>query len=190
MWDAGRFEPFGLTLVQAYCYLTEFADKPISDEKLTRLQESFDNLRRRGLKAVLRFAYERATGVKEGPTLDWILRHIDQLQPLLRRNVDVVYVLQAGFIGAWGEWHSAARIANDYAPRAAIIKRLLEALPEERMLQVRPFVKVPLRRHKAGSELEVERSTGLDMVHFGDAFEDCSRPGRPFFLAKSAPYPP
>jgi hypothetical protein len=138
MLDAGRYEPFGLTLVQAYCYLTEFADRAISDEKLALLQESLDNLRRRGLKAVLRFAYERDMGLKEGPTLDWILRHMDQLEPLLRRNVDVIYVLQAGFIGAWGEWHSAARIAqDDYVARAAIIKQLLEALPEQRMLQVR-----------------------------------------------------
>ncbi|MBE7500322.1 MAG: DUF4874 domain-containing protein [Verrucomicrobiales bacterium] len=59
MLDAGRFEPFGLTLVQAYCYLTEFADRAISEEKLALLQESLDNLRHRGLKAVLRFAYER-----------------------------------------------------------------------------------------------------------------------------------
>ncbi len=136
--DAARFEPFGLTLVQAYCYLTEFADKPISDEKLALLEESFDNLRHRGLKAALRFAYERDMGVKEGPTPDWILRHIDQLQPVLRENVDVIYVLQAGFIGAWGEWHSAARIAqDDQMARAAIVKRLLEAMPEGRMLQVR-----------------------------------------------------
>ncbi len=138
MLDAARFEPFGLTLVQAYCYLTEFADRPISNEKLALLQESLDNLRHRGLKAVLRFAYERDMGVKEGPTPDWILRHLDQLEPMLRKNVDVIYVLQAGFVGAWGEWHSAARIApDDYAARAAIIKRLLEALPEGRMLQVR-----------------------------------------------------
>jgi hypothetical protein len=138
MLDAARFESFGLTLVQAYCYLTEFADRPISAEKLQWLQESFDNLRRRGLKAVLRFAYERDMGLKEGPTPDWILQHIDQLQPLLHRNLDVIYVLQAGFIGAWGEWHSAARIgADDYTARARIIKRLLEVLPPERMLQVR-----------------------------------------------------
>ena len=138
MLDAGRFEPFGLTLVQAYCYLTEFADRAISEEKLALLQESLDNLRHRGLKAVLRFAYERDMGLKEGPTLDWILRHLDQLEPLVRRHVDVIYVLQAGFIGAWGEWHSAARIAqDDYVARAALIKRLLEALPAERMLQVR-----------------------------------------------------
>jgi Domain of unknown function (DUF4832)/Domain of unknown function (DUF4874) len=167
MLDAGRFESFGLTLVQAYCYLTEFADKPISDEKLMLLQKSFDNLRRRGLKAVLRFAYERDTGVKEGPTLDWILRHIDQLEPLLRRNVDVIYVLQAGFIGAWGEWHSAARIApDDYVARVAIIKRLLEALPEERMLQVRvpKYKRLALSQPALNAFVEVDESNAFTRV--------------------------
>jgi len=167
MLDAGRFEPFGLTLVQAYCYLTEFADKRISDEKLTLLQESFDNLRRHGLKAVLRFAYERDIGVNEGPTLDWILRHIDQLQPLLRRNVDVIYVLQAGFIGAWGEWHSAAHIArNDYAAHAALIKRLLEALPEERTLQVRvpKYKRLALSQPALAAFVEVTESSAFTKI--------------------------
>ena len=167
MLDAARFEPFGLTLVQAYCYLTEFADKPVSEEKLSLLQESLDNLRRRGLKAVLRFAYERDMGLKEGPTLDWILRHIDQLQPLLRRNVDVIYVLQAGFIGAWGEWHSAARIAqDDYVARAAVIKRLLEALPEERMLQVRvpKYKRVALTHPTLAAFVEVGEQNAFTKV--------------------------
>ena len=136
--DARRFEPFGLTLVQAYCYLSDWPDRPIPDEKLALLQRSLDNLRRHGLKAVLRFAYEKDMDVPYGPKLEWILRHIDQLAPILRSNADVIYVLQAGFVGAWGEWHSATHIAqDDHAARAAIIKRLLEVLPEERMLQVR-----------------------------------------------------
>lgn len=135
--DAAHFEPFGLTLAQTYCYLTEFADKPIPEEKLTALQESFDNLRRRGFKTLLRFAYERNTGLKVGPTMDSILRHIDQLQPILRRNADVIYVFQAGFIGAWGEWHDAGIIdSEDRGAQAVLLKRLLEALPD-RMLQVR-----------------------------------------------------
>jgi hypothetical protein len=166
MLDAGRFESFGLTLVQAYCYLTEFADRPISDQKLALLQESFNNLRRRGLKAVLRFAYERGIGVKEGPTLDWILRHIDQLQPLLRRNVDVIFVLQAGFIGAWGEWHSAARIAqDDYAAHAALIKRLLEVLPE-RMLQVRvpKYKRLALSQPALAAFVEVEEKSAFTKI--------------------------
>jgi hypothetical protein len=136
--DAKRFEAFGLTLVQAYCYLSDFGDKPIPPEKLALLQRSLDLLRRHGLKALLRFAYEKDMGVKYGPKPKWILKHIDQLEPIVQKNADVIYVLQAGFIGAWGEWHSATHVPQeDCASRAAVVKRLLEILPEQRMLQVR-----------------------------------------------------
>jgi len=147
--DARRFEPFGLTLVQAYCYLSDYPDKPIPPEKLALLQRSLDNLRRHGLTAVLRFAYEKDMNVACGPKPEWILRHVDQLGPILRKNTDVIYVLQAGFIGAWGEWHSATHIGqDDYVSRAAIVKRLLEVLPEDRILQVR----VPKYKRLALSE--------------------------------------
>ncbi len=136
--DARRYEPFGLTLVQAYCYLSDFGDRPIAADKLALLQRSLDALRRHGYKALLRFAYEKSVNVAYGPQPEWILKHIAQLEPILRQNADVIYVLQAGFVGAWGEWHSATHISpDDYAVRAAIIQRLLDALPRERMLQVR-----------------------------------------------------
>ena len=136
---AKSYEPFGLTLVQAYCYLSDYGDRPIPQEKLDLLQHSFDSLRRNGLKAVLRFAYEKSNrGVDYGPTLEWILRHIEQLGPIIRDNADVIYVLQAGFVGAWGEWHNATHIKqDDHQALAAIIKKLLEVLPEDRMTQVR-----------------------------------------------------
>ncbi len=136
---ARTYEPFGLTLVQAYCYLSDFGDRPIPQEKLDLLQRSLDSLRRNGLKAVLRFAYEKSNrGVDYGPTLEWVLRHIDQLRPIIRDNADVIYVMQAGFVGAWGEWHSATHIKrDDHQALAAIVKKVLEALPEDRMTQVR-----------------------------------------------------
>ena len=28
-----------------------------------------------------------------------------QLKPVLQKNEDVIFVLQAGFVGAWGEWY-------------------------------------------------------------------------------------
>lgn len=136
---ARTYRPFGLTLVQAYCYLSEYGDRPIPQEKLDLLERSFDDLRRNGLKAVLRFAYEKSNrGVDYGPTLEWILRHIEQLGPIIRDNADVIYVMQAGFVGAWGEWHSATHIKrDDHQALAAIVKEVLDALPEDRMTQVR-----------------------------------------------------
>ena len=136
--DALRYESHGLTLAQTYCYLDEFVDKPISERKLAWLQGSFDRLRENGLEAVLRFAYERNTEGKRGPTLDTILHHIDQLGPVVRRNADVIYVMQAGFVGAWGEWHSSTHgLEKDHTALAAIVAKVLEVLPADRMTQVR-----------------------------------------------------
>jgi hypothetical protein len=101
--DCAAYEPWGLTLAQTYVYLDPYVDGPIPAEKLAWLQASFDELRRNGLKAVLRFAYERDMGGPVGPTLDWVLEHIDQLAPVIRANCDVIFVIQAGFVGAWGE---------------------------------------------------------------------------------------
>lgn len=136
--DAEAYSPFGLTLVQAYCYLDKFMAQSLAEEKLACLQRSLDTLRSKGLKALLRFAYEKDMNQTEGPALEMILQHMDQLAPLLEKNKDVIYVLQAGFIGAWGEWHSSARkLEQNHDNLAAVIARLLEILPSDRMTQVR-----------------------------------------------------
>jgi hypothetical protein len=74
--------------------------RPLPTEKLDLLQRSLNQLRSHGLKALLRFAYEKDINIKYGPKPEWIIKHIEQLQPILRKNADVIYVLQAGFIGA------------------------------------------------------------------------------------------
>lgn len=136
--DAGRYEPYGLTLVQMYCYLDAFCDGALTDAKLQGLQTSLDRLRARGLKTLLRFAYERSTRETRGPTADRILAHLEQLAPVIRDNADVIYVLQAGFIGAYGEWHASVHgIEKDHGALAAIMTRLLAILPPDRMTQVR-----------------------------------------------------
>ena len=136
--DVQRYEPYGLTLAQTYCYLDGFVGKPISEEKLLLLQKSFDELRNRGLKSILRFAYERDMNRRDGPTLQNILDHLEQLSPLIHRNADVIFVMQAGFVGAWGEWHSSTHeLEKDHEALANIIAKTLDVLPVERMTQVR-----------------------------------------------------
>ena len=63
----------GVSVGQGYCYLTQFHDSPISDEKLEAIQRDFDRLRglRLGAKFLLRFAYE-FDGVTHGPTAERI----------------------------------------------------------------------------------------------------------------------
>ena len=93
-----------VSLVQTYFYLTGAVGRKLTDEDFKTMSIFFDKLRQLGKKAVLRFAYEtqflgRAT---TGPTLEDITCHTQQLKPFLAQNKDVILVVQAGMIGAWG----------------------------------------------------------------------------------------
>lgn len=162
--DAQRTQVHGVTLAQSYCYLTDFTTADVSDAKLAQLQASFDALRRLGVKAVLRFAYETTHTIgspgSKGATLPVIRNHIKQLKPLLEKNADVIFVLQAGFIGAWGEWHSSAhKLEADPQAKAAIVADLLAALPANRMIQLR----MPgYKRGALGKDARVTAATAFD----------------------------
>lgn len=132
-----RFAGDGLTIGQFYVYLTDYCARPLDDAILGRIQSEFDGMRRAGVKALLRFAYETTNQAPtNGPTREMALRHMEQLRPVIEKNRDVLYVLQAGFIGAWGEWHSSVHIRSD-EDRAAVLRGVLELAPRDRFLQVR-----------------------------------------------------
>ncbi len=171
--DAGRYEHFGLTLVQTYCYLDSFAKGPISDDKLALLEKSLNRLRERGMKALLRFAYERRMDRRGGATLERILQHLEQLRPLLRENADVIFVIQAGFVGAWGEWHNSTyRLEEDHGALADIVRAILEAVPEDRMIQVRvpKYKRWVLAESQLGGDHELQEGnahTGSPLARIG-----------------------
>jgi len=142
-----------LSLVLRVFYLDSFIDAPISTSFLNATQADFDFLRAQGFKAIVRFAYTKdTTRPFNEPTKARILEHIGQLAPLLRRNRDVIAVVQQGFIGAWGEGYytdvfstaGQAFTAQNWTNRAEVLNALLAAVPEERMVQVR----VPQQKQK------------------------------------------
>jgi hypothetical protein len=91
---------------------------------------------------ILRFTYNYPGGetgyqsAQDAP-LDRVLGHIGQLKPVLAANADVIAYLQAGFVGAWGEWHTSSNDLTAPAPRTRIRDALLDALPADRFLQLR-----------------------------------------------------
>jgi hypothetical protein len=114
---------------------------PSSDALPTRmlasLHRALDEVRARRLKLILRFAYnDGPVGAPDAPE-QRVLRHIGAIEPLLRQQADVIAVLQAGFIGAWGEWHGSTAGLDNNASRATVLRRLLAALPSDRMVQIR-----------------------------------------------------
>lgn len=134
----------GKTLMYVGFYLTEFMNGDISQAYLDMIQTSFDALREAGVKCVLRFAYQNSESAKPwDPAEKTVLRHVSQLLPLLRENADVIFVLQAGFVGVWGEWYYTdnfimdPRSDADFQPRQRLTNALLRALPDSRQIALR-----------------------------------------------------
>jgi len=135
----------GYTLWYLGFYLTDFWKGDISQEFLNAFQSSMDALRDGGAKCVLRFAYRDyyKDGEEMDPEVNVVLRHIEQLKPYLQKNEDVIFVLQAGFIGSWGEWYYTTHFGfnpkkdADYQPRRQLTDALLDALPASRQIELR-----------------------------------------------------
>lgn len=129
-----------VSLAQSYFYLTDLIDKELNTEHFHTMQQYFDELQKQGKKAVLRFAYEKdfAGRAPIGPTLEQALSHLDQLKPFLEKNKDLILVVQAGVIGAWGEWHSSVHgLENSDEAKIAILEKLLTVIPSDKQVQVR-----------------------------------------------------
>lgn len=133
----------GITLVMCIFYLAEYKTTPIAQSALDRLGRQFAAARAAGVKLVLRFAYTASDAGDDAPK-DRVLGHLDQLAPYLKANADVIDVVQAGFIGAWGEWYYTQNFGNagaitsaDWANRKAVVDKLLSVLPATRAVQLR-----------------------------------------------------
>lgn len=154
-----KVEQFGakkdsLTLVQQYIYLTKWVSKDLDAEALANIRKIFDLMKEKGYKAVLRFAYNHAgLGTSGGESEKWILRHIDQLTPLLVEYIGQIATVQVGFIGAWGEWHTSP-LANDQNAKNAIVSALLRAIPAPYCVEMR------YPTHKSALTLEQEEHRG------------------------------
>jgi hypothetical protein len=125
----------GHSLVIAVVRLDDYRDRALDAAVLTAISDGFAAGRAAGIKYILRFSYN-ASFTDDAP-LAIVLQHIEQLTPHLQANADVISVMQAGFVGAWGEWHGSTNGLESDSARAAILTALLEALPADRFLQVR-----------------------------------------------------
>lgn len=138
--QSDKYKSDSVSLVQSYFYLTYTVGKELSDENFAVMQTYFDQLEKMGMKAVLRFAYEKDFMGRAaiGPNLDQALSHLDQLKPFLEKNKNLIFVVQAGVIGAWGEWHASVHnLHKSDESKRAILKKVLEVIPADKMVQVR-----------------------------------------------------
>jgi hypothetical protein len=128
----------GNTLAHLNIYLNDYRESDLPEELLDGLQTNFDDIREAGVKAIIRFAYNQGPYPDTEPDASkgQILRHIEQLTPLLQNNADVIAWVEAGFIGAWGEWHTSTNGLDNIQDKQEILNAILAAIPN-RYVQVR-----------------------------------------------------
>jgi len=145
------YSPTGRTLVLLSVQLAPYRASAIPDSFLTGLDAELAAVRAARLKVVIRFVYNDPTGAEcssgsvnaADASKARILAHLDQLASHLSANADVIFTMQAGFIGCWGEWHSSTNLLSDdktpddHATRKEIVEKMLAALPSSRMIQLR-----------------------------------------------------
>lgn len=128
--------PTGCALVMLRISLAAYRAESIPDNFLARLTTGFSRLRSVGRKAVLRFVYADEGDPADAP-MPRILNHIEALKPILASNSDVIAVVQGGFIGMWGEWHTSSHGLATESAMNQLARALLAALPSTRAIQVR-----------------------------------------------------
>ena len=133
------------SLVLPLFYFEDFRDSDLSQAVLDRIEDVFDNIRAEGKKAIVRFGYinDHSNGAKPWDAgITQIRRHIAQVRDILQANEDIIYVMQAGFVGVFGEWYyvsddfvysTSGSSVVDYENRALVISDLLAAVPNRQV---------------------------------------------------------
>ena len=121
-------------VVRAHLYLSGFRNTPvIPQEGIDGLQMYFDTARSMKMTLLVRFMYNTNMNGTGEASQSIMLGHMKQLKPILEKNRDVIFVVQMGFLGAWGEWH-AYSMEHD---RVEIIRAVAEMAPVGKFLQIR-----------------------------------------------------
>lgn len=136
-----------VTVVYRVFYLEGLAGRDQVDARfLSQVAADFATARSAGVKLVVRFAYSADTSV-DAP-VQRAVGHVRQLAAVVNAADDVVWILQAGFIGRWGEWYYSDSYASDpqrpwnlsaadWARRGQLLDALLGSVSPRVHLQVR-----------------------------------------------------
>ena len=179
----GNIRKSGKTLIYSEFYIMEFVDKDLTPEVLDFIRMHFENHRKAGVKTVVRFAYSDGDGENNHPwdaPLEQTLRHVEQLKPIFQEYADVIYVVQYGFVGSWGEGYYTDNYGmnpkkdEDYLPRRQLMNAVLDAVPESRQVAVRyPQSKRGILGIAVGDTITAQTAFGTSKIARVAAFNDC-----------------
>ena len=120
---------------------------------LSNLANSFATARVAGVKLRVTFSYNYGPASYYAPytacngqviqndgndaSLSTILNHISQLSSTLNQYSDVIYEIDAGFIGQWGEWHGSTHGNDTLTAHNQVITNERTYFPSNRHISLR-----------------------------------------------------
>lgn len=157
--DDGNYKIYS-TLVFRNIILDGFTHKNLTQDVLNNIGNDFKAAREAGVKLIIRFCYTITANSGACPEgficpqygdapKNIVLAQIAQLKPILQDNADVIACMQMGFVGTWGENYysdyfgdpssngKGKLLDKNWSDKNEILKALLGALPQSRMIQVR-----------------------------------------------------
>lgn len=187
-----------------------FKNQGLTSSFINSINQDFAVARQTGFKLIPRFTYTLAQNAGNCPegficppygdaTKAVILKHILELKQVLKDNADVTATVQMGFIGIWGEQYytdyfgDASQntpvqklLDNNWQDRIEVLKAVLDAVPKDRMIQVRyPQIK---QRYVYGINADVNSAAMIELEAFSET--DKARIGfhNDCFMASSNDY--
>ena len=108
----------------------------ISKNKITEINKYFSIMREHGYKVIFRVVYDSEGTKNPEPEFDMLLKQIEQLKDIYVSNKDIIFVVEAGFLGTNGEWING-KYDKYMTEKNKIIEKLLEIVPEEIQISFR-----------------------------------------------------
>lgn len=133
-----------ITLILRIYDLGAFKTTPISQTFLDNIQTDFNTLRASGVKCVLRFRYSETDNIDATKAV--LINHIEQLKTITIPNQDVIHVVEAGFIGQYGEWYYTSNYGDrgvlstqNIVDRKEIGLKIMELAPNRLIMFRTPY---------------------------------------------------
>ena len=130
-------EDTDVSIISFQLNLKKFVSKTqLSEKKLEDINQYFSIMRKYGYQVIFRVVYDSKGEENPEPEFDEILMQIDSLKDIYTKNQDIILVVEAGFLGSYGEWHDG-KYDEDKEKRNELIKKLLDTIPESIQINLR-----------------------------------------------------
>lgn len=127
----------GVQLILVQINLCRYKNDMLSETALKNIEGIFTGLEAKGKQCIVRFLYDwDGKGIEAEPeSIEMILTHMRQLEPVLEEYKNIIFVLQGVFVGNWGEMHGSKYLSRE--DMRTLINQLVEVTNEQIFLAVR-----------------------------------------------------